>query len=215
MVYGNSILLISKSSIFEIIVSGNFYRIPWCRVTSRSLDGYYMNRDEQVFFETVYNDVFPLLFRVVYRILGDQERSEEVCHDAFIRFFQHSASLPDVTQAKYWLLRVGKNLAYNVSKRRGREAHANKRVWHEPQRVDEAGDTRLLREETARIVRRAVNNLPKNLRDVMVLKEYGSLSYGEIAETLGISVANVKVRVHRARTRLAKELEEGDVHIPE
>jgi RNA polymerase sigma-70 factor (ECF subfamily) len=88
-------------------------------------------------------------------------------------------------------------------------------VWHEPQRIDEADDTRLLREETARIVRRAVNNLPKNLRDVMVLKEYGSLSYGEIAETLGISVANVKVRVHRARTRLAKELEEGDVHIPE
>ncbi|MDA3951104.1 MAG: RNA polymerase sigma factor [Spirochaeta sp.] len=173
-----------------------------------------MHRDEQAFFETVYNDVFPILFKVVLRILGDPDRAEEVCHDAFIRFYQHSTSLPDGAQAKYWLLRVGKNLAYNVSKRRGREARANQRAWHEPQRVSESGDTAVLREETARIVHEAIERLPHNLRDVIVLKEYGGLSYNEIAKTLGISVTNVKVRVHRARSRLAEQLEEGDVHIP-
>jgi len=174
-----------------------------------------MHRDERAFFETVYSDVFPVLFKVVYRILRDQEAAEEVCHDAFIRFFQHSSTLPDVTQAKYWLLRVGKNLAYNNSKRRGRESQANQRAWHEPQRSQDTGAASLLREETARLVHDAVNRLPGNLRDVIVLKEYGDLSYGEIAETLGISIANVKVRVHRARSRLAQELEEGDVHIPQ
>lgn len=174
-----------------------------------------MSRDEQKFFETVYNDVFPILFRVVYRILGDQESAEEVCHDAFIRFYQHSTSLPDATQARYWILRVGKNLAYNVSKRRGREASANQRSFFEPQRIQEGSDSQVLREETAEIVRAAVEALPETLRDVIVLKEYGGLSTDEIAETLGISVANVKVRVHRGRSRLLKELEEDDVHIPE
>lgn len=174
-----------------------------------------MSRDEQAFFETVYNDVFPILFKVVFRIVRDQETAEEVCHDAFIRFYQNSAALPDSTQAKYWLLRVGKNLAYNVSKRRGREALANQRSWYEPHRGQRGSDADLLRDETAKIIREAVQRLPDNLRDVLVLKEYGDLSYDEIAETLGISVSNVKVRVHRARTKLSQELEAIDVHIPE
>jgi len=55
------------------------------------------------------------------------------------------------------------------------------------------------------------NLLPKNLREVLVLKEYGDLDYQEIAKILGISVGNVKVRAHRARTRLAVVLEEKGV----
>ena len=174
-----------------------------------------MRRDEQTFFETVYNDVFPILFKVVFRIVGDQETAEEVCHDAFLRFHQHNASLPDSTQAKYWLLKVGKNLAYNVSKRRGREARANQRSWYESRRGQSGSDADLLRDETVTIVREAVQRLPENLRDVLVLKAYGGLSYSEIAATLGISVSNVKVRIHRARTTLLQVLEAIDVHIPE
>ncbi|MFP4152068.1 MAG: RNA polymerase sigma factor [Alkalispirochaeta sp.] len=174
-----------------------------------------MSRDEQSFFETVYQEVFPILFKVVLRILRDQERAEEVCHDAFVRFYQHSTALPDVPQAKYWLLRVGKNLAYNVSKRRNREGIANQRAYHEPRHNQVGSEAALLRDETVRLVHDAVQRLPRNLRDVIVLKEYGGLSYEEIAATLGISVSNAKVRVHRGRARLAKELEDSDVHIPQ
>jgi len=49
----------------------------------------------------------------------------------------------------------------------------------------------------------ALEQLPENLRIVLVLKEYGELNYKEIGRALGISEGNVKVRVFRARERLS------------
>jgi len=174
-----------------------------------------MKRNEREFFDTVYSDVFPVLYRVVLRIVGDRESAEEVCHDAFVRFYQNSAKLPDEQQARYWLLRVGKNLAFNLSKRRGREQRAFERAYHEPAPVGERTEDSTLRDETKEAVRRALEQLPRKLRDVIILKEYGDLAYAEIAKTLGISVANVKVRAYRAREQLSRLLEEEDVHIPD
>mgnify|MGYP006270745275 FL=1 len=174
-----------------------------------------MKRDERAFFDEVYTDSFPVLYRVVLRITGDEGTAEEICHEAFIRFYKHSTRLPDVLQARYWLLRVGKNLAFNYSKRQGRERNAYQKAWNEPERPQEHADAGVLQNETAELVRRAVARLPKTLQDVIVLKEYGGLAYDEIADSLGISVGNVKVRVHRARERLARELEAEDVHFPE
>ncbi|TVR67343.1 MAG: RNA polymerase sigma factor [Spirochaetaceae bacterium] len=174
-----------------------------------------ISRDEQSFFNQVYTAVFPLLFRVVLRIVGDQETAEEICHDTFIRFYQHSRTLPDADQARYWVLRVGKNLAFNLTKRRGRERNAFEKAFHEPRRPSRPADSDTLEAETLSLVRSAVDKLPTTLRDVIVLKEYGDLSYGEIAQVLGITVGNVKVRVHRARERLALLLEEKNVHIPQ
>jgi RNA polymerase sigma-70 factor (ECF subfamily) len=58
----------------------------------------------------------------------------------------------------------------------------------------------------------ALGQLPENLRIVLILKEYGELNYKEIGRALGISEGNVKVRVFRARERLAGLLEE-EIHL--
>jgi RNA polymerase sigma-70 factor (ECF subfamily) len=172
-------------------------------------------RDEQAFFNDVYKSTFPVLFRVVLQILRDQESAEEVCHDAFIKLHQHSSMLPDVDQARYWVIRVGKNLAFNLAKRRGRERRAMERVFYEPRQPSRRADQDTLEGEAIAMVRDAVDKLPRSLRDVIVLKEYGGLPYSEIAKTLGISEGNVKVRVHRARERLTNLLEGVDVQFRE
>lgn len=172
-------------------------------------------RDEQAFFNDVYTATFPLLYRVVLRIVGDSESAEEIAHDAFIRLYQHSTTLPDAQQAKFWVLRVGKNLAFNLAKRRGRERRAMERVYHEPARESRTADRDVLEEETVNAVRAAVDRLPKTLRDVIVLKEYGEMPYSEIAGVLGISEGNVKVRVYRARERLVSLLAGKEVQFRE
>lgn len=169
-----------------------------------------MDRDERVFFTRVYEAHAARLLKVLMRIVTDVEIAEDLCHEAFVRFHRHSRRLADEQQALYWLLRVAKNLAFSAQRRLRTERNALDRL---PEPTPSIGaDEQVLRERTARQVRAAVGRLPKPLRDAIVLREYGGLSYAEIADTLHISVANAKVRVHRARQRMADALGVEDVH---
>ena len=56
-------------------------------------------------FEQVYSEVYPLLFKVAYRISGDLTVSEDLCQEAFIRYYKRIVPLPSQEQAKYWLIR--------------------------------------------------------------------------------------------------------------
>ena len=165
-------------------------------------------------FRALYDEVFPIVYRIAFRVTEDVLVSEELCHEAFVRYVERDGSFPDANQAKYWLIRVTKNLALNYQKRRGRERRAYQRAYYEPSHPSESGETAILKSETSAMVRAAVEKLPEKLKSVLVLKEYGELSYRDIAETLGITEANVKVRVFRARERLTTLLKESDVYVP-
>lgn len=165
-------------------------------------------------FQRFYADVFPILVRVVYRITNNMDAAEEICQEAFIRYYQRMDTIPDAQQGKYWIIRVAKNLALNHEKRKGRERRAYERSYHEPKPNVESGETTVLREESADTVQQALDKLPDKLRSVLILKEYGELSYKEIGSILGISEGNVKVRVFRARERLLEFLKGEDVYVP-
>ncbi len=164
-------------------------------------------------FEHVYDVVYPLLYRIAFRITSDGSISDDLCQEAFIRYYKRIVPLPDLDQAKYWLIRVVKNLALNHEKRRGREKRAYDRYSREPQMPVRSGETALLRNESARIVQVALAKLPFNLRTAIVLREFGELSYREISKVMGISESNVKVRVFRAREQLKKHLDEEEIDV--
>ncbi|GAG53048.1 unnamed protein product, partial [marine sediment metagenome] len=77
----------------------------------------------------------------------------------------------------------------------------------------ESGETQVIKEETISSVQKALNKLPYNLRIVLTLREYGGLNYKEIGSILGIKEGNVKIRVFRARQRLAGIFKEGANHV--
>ncbi|WP_455381170.1 RNA polymerase sigma factor [Salinispira pacifica] len=165
-------------------------------------------------FKSVYETVFPIIIRIAYRITNDLDIAEEVCQEAFIRYYERKDALPNAEQAKFWLIRVCKNLALNHEKRKGRERRAYERVFREPKRTQDTGETKVLKDETSEAVQQALSALPENLRVVLVLKEYANLNYKEIASIVGISEGNVKVRVFRARERLAEFLKDGGTYVP-
>ena len=160
-------------------------------------------------FNRVYEQVYPIVYRIAYRIVGREDVAEELCQEAFIKYYERLESLPDLDQAKYWLIRVTRNLALNAAKRASRERRAYERVLNEPQRHVPSGEETLMRREWADEVQGALEQLPDRMRNVLVLKEYGQLSYREIGAILGITEGNVKVRVFRARERLLDLLKEG------
>ena len=164
-------------------------------------------------FQRLYEKVFPILFRVAYRIVGSEEAAEDLCQETFFRLYEKKMVFPNPDEAKYWLIRVVKNAALNYAKRKTRERKAYQKVFREETRVEETGENLLMKKETREGVLKALEQLPENLRIVLILKEYGELNYKEIGRALGISEGNVKVRVFRARERLAGILTEEDTHV--
>ena len=158
-------------------------------------------------FEKVYESLYPVLFRIAYRITGSSTKAEDLCHEAFIKYLQREEPLPDLDQTKYWLIRVLKNISLNYEKKRSREKRAYGRLQKITPQYSTASEQEFLEEQTRSIVQEALNKLPAKMRMVLVLKEYGALSYKEIANIMGISEGNVKVRAFRARERLAQLLD--------
>ena len=154
-------------------------------------------------FRELYNAVFPILFRVVRRITSSEEAAEDLCQDAFFRFYEKKMAFPSLDEAKYWLIRVATNASLNYAKRKDRERKAYQKAFREDTRQMETGESALLEKESKQEIQEALQKLPRNLRMVLILKEYGDLNYKKIGQILGISEGNVKVRVFRARERLA------------
>jgi len=160
-------------------------------------------------FSEVYEAWSPLLFRIVYRMTGRREVAEEIVQEAFIKYYERRDVLPTDDGLKYWLIRVTRNLTLNYEKRRGRERRALERVFHEPApRSEKSALETMTDAESVGDVQKALLLLPENLRTVLVLKEYTGFAYAEIGKMLNITEGNVKVRVFRARARLAQLLKE-------
>ena len=159
-------------------------------------------------FRKLYDAVFPVLFRVAYRIAGTIEAAEDLCQDSLFRLYEKNMVFPNPEEAKYWLIRVVKNASLNYAKRKERERKAYQRAFREDSRQEETGEGLLIKKETSEEVKEALSMLPENLRMVLVLKEYGEMNYKEISRVLGINEGNVKVRVFRARERLAAIMNE-------
>jgi RNA polymerase sigma-70 factor (ECF subfamily) len=172
------------------------------------------SEDTRAEFRRLYDTVFPILFRVAFRITSDEGAAEDLCQEAFFRFYERNMVFPNPDEAKYWLIRVVKNAALNHVKRKERERRAYQRAFREVNHVTETGEQFLLKKEDQDEVRKALDQLPENLRMVLILKEYGELNYKEIGRALGISEGNVKVRVFRARERLAALLPKEDSYVP-
>ena len=169
-------------------------------------EGGSMGWNSTVEFQRLYDSTFQILLRVAYRITNSWEAAEDLCQESFFRLYERNMVFPNKEEAKYWLIRVVKNAALNYAKRKARERIVYQRAFREDHRREETGEGLLVKKETSEEVKSALEKLPENLRMVLILKEYGDMNYKEIGKVLGISEGNVKVRVFRARERLASLL---------
>ncbi len=165
-------------------------------------------------FERMYNEIYPVVIKVSYHITRNMEAAQDVCQDAFVKLYYRVDSFPAVEDAKFWLIRVVKNLSFNYLEHEKVKNRAFDRIKLEPTFTDDTGEKQLLRKETVEKVNQALEQLPENLKAPLILREYGGLNYKEIAASLGISESNVKIRIFRAREALGKLLSVGEVYVP-
>ena len=166
-------------------------------------------------FRQVYDQVFPLLMRVAYHVTYNKDVAEDICQEAFIRFYDKDMIFPSENDAKYWLIRVTKNLAINHVKRKAREKSYLDKLKKTSKHITyKDASSSLMEKESKQLVRQAIEQLPEKYKMVIVLKEYAGMNYKQISSVLSISESNVKVRVYRARKELETMLNMEEVNVP-
>lgn len=164
-------------------------------------------------FKKIYDATMQLLYKISYRVVNDEEAAEDLVHDSLIKMNEKELVFPSLDDAKYWLIRVVKNASLNYAKRKTRERKAYEKVLREEKRESVSSEVELLKKETQKKAREALNKLPEKLRMILILREYAEMNYKEIGKVLGITEGNVKIRVFRAREQLAKIIGEDDVYM--
>lgn len=168
-------------------------------------------RGEAAAFGELYRRYGDRVYDFAYRMLGGQALAEDVTQEAFLALLEHAARYDAARGSLLAFLcgiarhRILHHLRrYETRMTEPLEARADRAEWPERSAADPL-DGLLSRERAAR-VEAALAALPPSQRDIIVLREYQELSYGEIAAVIGADLNVVKARLHRARLALAKLL---------
>ncbi|NLF49637.1 MAG: sigma-70 family RNA polymerase sigma factor [Leptolinea sp.] len=151
---------------------------------------------------------YPAVVRVVYRLCGDAQLAEDAAQEAFIRAWTKLPGYQSKAPFCRWVYRIAVNIALDVLRRKphdslDEDSYANQLAGSSP----DPEAVYIEREQSDR-VQKAIRALPEGARAVLVLREYGGLSYDEISSTLDIPAGTVMSRLNYARTRLREMLRE-------
>ena len=160
-------------------------------------------KGDQAAFLELYDRHRQPIFRFAYRLLGEVDIAEDVTHDCFLSLIRKPDNFhPERASLRTYLFAAARNLALKHFRNSGRETGLDE-MTEEPQLSSRQGPLRkLLDEELATEVRKAVFSLAPLQREALILFEYEGLSLNDIAEITGADVGAVKGRLYRARERL-------------
>jgi RNA polymerase sigma-70 factor (ECF subfamily) len=146
------------------------------------------------------------VYRLAYRLTGNQHDAEDLTQEVFVRVFR---SLSSYTPGTFegWLHRITTNLFLDMVRRKARirfdalPDDAERLPGKEPGPAQVYDDTHFDDD-----VQAALDALPPDFRAAVVLCDLEGLSYEEIAATLGIKIGTVRSRIHRGRSQLRAAL---------
>ena len=164
--------------------------------------------------QTIFHRHKMPLLNFCLRILGNRADAEEIAGDVFLTLVTHKDTFKSQAKFSTWIYTIARNKCISHLRRR-------KFTWAFPSlsspeesespaiqipSSDDLPHEALVRQETATHVRNAIDRLPYEQREAIVLKEYHDFSYEEISTILSCSLEKVKILIFRAKERLRIDL---------
>ena len=177
--------------------------------------------DSELEFQKLYDAFQPRILRYLIRLVGENE-AEDVTQETFVRVSQALENFRGESKLSTWLYRIATNAALDRLRSPSFQRIAQKKLSDDSIEKSEveAGDKdirtgekapsveqQFVRKEMNKCIRDFIEELQENYRTAVVLSELEGLKNTEIAEVLGVSLDTIKIRLHRARAKLKKELE--------
>lgn len=154
------------------------------------------------------------ILALIGRFIKDPHEVEDVCQEAFIKAYRALPSFRGDSAFYTWLYRIAINTAKNYMVARGRrppstDVDVDEAEFLETQTVltdIENPEQNLAKDDLKKVIDKAIEDLPEDLRTAFTLREFSGLSYEEITEIMGCPVGTVRSRIFRAREALDKKI---------
>lgn len=196
-----------------VAAGGDFKAAP----LGRSSDEDLMKRTQlgdKAAFEILYERYSQSVLSYLYRMLGNLEDVESIGQEVFLRAFRFAPTYKYPQKFSTWLFTITRNLAINQSRRRKRSPIRNITelnldgidISGDPYQVAARATDDLEKQEEIATVLKALDGLPTDQKEVIVLGVFQDLSYAEMEEITGTKAVTLRSRMFHGLKRLAKQI---------
>jgi len=154
------------------------------------------------------------IIQLVNRYVKDPSEAQDVAQEAFIKAYRALKNFRGDSAFYTWLYRIAINTAKNYLLSRSRRRFEYHVDIQDAEQLENASQLKgmdtpeylLMNNDIITAIKTAIELLPKEMQTAIMLREFDSLSYEEIAETMKCPVGTVRSRIFRAREAIDKEL---------
>jgi RNA polymerase sigma-70 factor (ECF subfamily) len=153
-------------------------------------------------FDSIFEELYPALFRYLHRLTGDGDVAEDIAQEAFVRLLNHE--LPE-NEVRPWLFTVAMNLVRD----RARKSERRRRLLMSAAALASRlplPDEDMERAQRIAAVRVVLERIPDRDRQLLLMREAG-FRYDEIAKVIGVAPASVGTLIARALKRFVAEFD--------
>jgi RNA polymerase sigma-70 factor (ECF subfamily) len=149
-----------------------------------------------------------LVFSIVIKIVNNREDAEEISQDVFLKAYQSLNTFERKSKFSTWLYRIAYNAAISKTRKKKVEMVAIEEKFITNYSTDEIGRSmnELEKDDRQQILEKALLRLPEEDNLLITLFYKNENSVEDIGDITGLSVSNVKVRLHRIRKKLYEEM---------
>ncbi|MBA3628736.1 MAG: sigma-70 family RNA polymerase sigma factor [Actinobacteria bacterium] len=164
-------------------------------------------RGETDAYQCIYNRYRWSVYNTCYRILDNRDDAQEATQEAFLNVYQALGRFNGNYRLGPWIIRIATNVSLDhlrLRRRRPQDSVSIDALHREPRACTDDPEQILVERAEGERVRKVLSSLPPAHRAAIVLRDSEGLTYSEIALKLGISEAQVKALLHRARKRFKR-----------
>lgn len=157
------------------------------------------------------------IYRLCYAMLGREDDARDAAQETFIQAFRNLGNFRGEAKVSSWLHRIAVNQC--ISKQRRQKVRKESALETEDettafvQPLEKSPARAAEQSERLASIRRAVDALPPDLKQVVVLKEFEEMTFQEIADALRLPVSTVKSRLYAALKQLKSRLEKLQLEV--
>jgi RNA polymerase sigma-70 factor (ECF subfamily) len=139
----------------------------------------------------------PRIYSYVRKILGDVQATDDIFQETFVRFYEMGVSGQDIQNVQGYLLKISRNLCLNEKAKKYNTSTITIENFEFP-----SLDTPYEQKELSRLISTALEMLPEDYKEVLILREMYGYSYNEIAEIVESTMPIVRTRIYRAKQKI-------------